>query len=42
LGDDEGNHQMAIERPTFNGDGTIRPVGMTNEGVAPRPVVPSR
>jgi hypothetical protein len=29
---------MAIERLTFNDDGTIRPVVMTNEGVAPRPV----
>jgi beta-xylosidase len=39
LGDDEGNHrEMAIERLYFNDDGTIRPVVMTNEGVAPRPI----
>ena len=43
LGDDEGNHrEMAVERLYFNDDGTIRPVVMTNEGVAPRPVVPGR
>jgi hypothetical protein len=29
---------MAIDRLVFNDDGTIRPVVMTNEGVAPRPL----
>jgi beta-xylosidase len=37
LDETDGNHrQLAIERLTFNADGTIRPVTMTNEGVAPR------
>jgi beta-xylosidase len=39
LGDNEGNHrEMAIEHLTFNEDGTIKPVRMTREGVAPRPL----
>ena len=37
LGDDNGDHrQLAIDRMTFNADGTIAPVTMTNEGIAPR------
>jgi beta-xylosidase len=37
LGDDNGDHrQLAIDRMTFNTDGTIAPVVMTNEGIAPR------
>jgi beta-xylosidase len=41
LGDKDGHHrEMAIERLYFNEDGTIRPVVMTNEGVAPRPLAP--
>lgn len=43
LDDKDGHHrEMAIERLFFNEDGTIRPVVMTNEGVAPRPLVPGR
>jgi beta-xylosidase len=39
LGDDNGDHrQLAIDRMTFNADGTIQPVVMTNEGIAPRPL----
>jgi len=39
LHDKNGNHrELAIERMFFNEDGTIRPVTMTNEGVAPRPL----
>ena len=39
LGDNEGNHrEMAIEHLYFNEDGTIKPVTMTREGVAPRPL----
>jgi beta-xylosidase len=34
--------QLAIDRMIFNPDGTIRPVVMTNEGVAPRPLAPGR
>jgi hypothetical protein len=33
---------MAIDRLYFNDDGTIRPVVMTNEGVAPRTLGASR
>ena len=34
LGDDNGDHrQLAIDRMTFNADGTIKPVVMTNTGV---------
>lgn len=41
LGDDNGHHrEMAIDRMIFNEDGTIRPVVMSNEGVAPRPLGP--
>ena len=37
LGETDGNHrELAVERLYFNDDGTIRPVVMTNEGVAPR------
>ena len=37
LGTDNGNHrEVAIEHLYFNADGTIRPVVMTKEGVAPR------
>jgi beta-xylosidase len=40
LGDDDGDHrQLAIDRMTFNADGTIAPVVMTNTGVTvPRPI----
>lgn len=40
LGDDNGEHrQVAIDRMTFNADGTIAPVKITNSGVtAPRPI----
>lgn len=40
LGDDNGDHrQLAIDRMTFNADGTIKPVVMTNQGVTtPRPI----
>ena len=39
LGDNEGNHrEMAIEHLYFNEDGTIKPVTMTREGAAPRPL----
>ena len=41
LGDNEGNHrEMAIEHLYFNEDGTISPVKMTREGVAPRTIAP--
>ncbi len=37
LGTDNGNHrEVAIEHLYFNADGTIKPVVMTKEGVAPR------
>lgn len=37
----DGNHrEIAIEPMFFNEDGTIRPVVMTTEGVAPRPSPP--
>jgi beta-xylosidase len=37
LDETNGHHrEMAIDRLYFNDDGTIRPVRMTNEGVAPR------
>jgi beta-xylosidase len=40
LGDDDGDHrQLAIDRMTFNADGAIAPVVMTNTGVTvPRPI----
>ncbi|MGN6374482.1 MAG: glycoside hydrolase family 43 protein [Sphingomonas sp.] len=39
LGDDNGDHrELAIDRMQFNADGTIKPVVMTNKGVAPRPL----
>lgn len=42
LNEQDGNHrEMAIDRMVFNADGTIQPVRMTNEGVAPR-VLPLR
>jgi beta-xylosidase len=43
LGETDGNHrELAIERMVFNADGTIRPVTLTNEGVAPRPIAAAR
>jgi beta-xylosidase len=40
LNDNNGNHrELAIDRLFFNEDGTIRPVVMTTEGVAPRALV---
>jgi hypothetical protein len=37
LNEKDGNHrEMAIDHLVFNADGTIQPVRMTNEGVAPR------
>jgi beta-xylosidase len=42
LDDTNGHHrEMAIDRMVFEEDGTIRPVTMTNEGVAPRPLKPA-
>jgi beta-xylosidase len=39
VGDKEGNHRVTcIDRMTFNPDGTIQPVKMTNEGVGSLPV----
>ena len=39
LGEERGEHrELALDRMEFNPDGTIRPVVMTNEGVAPRPI----
>lgn len=39
LDTDRGEHrQVAVDRMFFNADGTIRPVVMTREGVAPRPI----
>jgi beta-xylosidase len=39
FGDDNGNHrQLAIERIHFREDGSIAPVTITREGVAPRPL----
>ncbi|MBW4331956.1 glycoside hydrolase family 43 protein [Stakelama sp. CBK3Z-3] len=39
LDETKGEHrQLAIDRMEFNADGTIRPVRMTNRGVAPRPL----
>jgi beta-xylosidase len=41
LGEQDGNHrELAIEHMAFNADGTIQPVQLTNEGVAPRPLKP--
>jgi beta-xylosidase len=41
LNDKAGNHrELAIDRLYFNEDGTIRPVKMSNEGVAPRQILP--
>lgn len=43
LNEKDGNHrEMAIDHLVFNEDGTIRPVKMTNEGVAPRRIEPMR
>jgi beta-xylosidase len=40
-GDDNGHHrELAIEHLFFSEDGSIRPVRMTAEGVAPRPLAP--
>jgi beta-xylosidase len=42
LQETSGHHrELAIDRLYFNDDGTIRPVKMTNEGVAPRPLAPA-
>ncbi len=39
LNETKGEHrQLAIERMTFNADGRIAPVVMTNKGVKPRPL----
>jgi len=39
LGDNNGDHrELAIDRMEFDADGTIKPVVMTNQGVAPRPL----
>jgi beta-xylosidase len=39
LNDTDGHHrELAIDRLYFNDDGTIRPVRMSKEGVAPRPL----
>ncbi|MGB9107726.1 MAG: glycoside hydrolase family 43 protein [Telluria sp.] len=39
LNDDNGHHrELAIDRLVFNDDGSIRPVRMSTEGVAPRPL----
>jgi beta-xylosidase len=39
LDDDKGEHrQLAIDRMTFNPDGSIRPVVMTNTGPGPHPL----
>ena len=39
LNDKDGHHrEMAIEHLRFNADGTIKPVVMTTEGVAPRQI----
>jgi len=39
LNDPEGNHrELAIDHMVFNADGSIKPVVMTTEGVAPRPL----
>lgn len=39
LGDDKGEHrQLAIDRMTFNADGGIDPVVMTDTGADPRPL----
>lgn len=39
LGEEKGEHrEMAIDRMFFAADGTIQPVVMTNEGVAPQPL----
>jgi len=39
IGDTDGNHrQLAIERMVFREDGSIAPVRITREGVAPRPI----
>jgi hypothetical protein len=37
LDDDNGHHrELAIDHLYFNGDGTIHPIRMSTEGVAPR------
>ena len=39
LDSNDGNHRlMAIEHLYFNKDGSIKPVVMTNEGIAPVPL----
>ncbi|GAA0735138.1 glycoside hydrolase family 43 protein [Sphingomonas japonica] len=43
LDTDKGEHrQLALERMVFDADGSIRPVKVTNEGVAPRPLTASK
>lgn len=43
LTDDIGEHrQVAIDRMTFAADGTIKPVVMTDAGIAPRPLRQAR
>lgn len=43
LATDNGNHrELALETLIFNVDGSIRPIVMTREGVAPRPLKPGR
>jgi len=39
LADQQGEHrELAIDRMTFNPDGSIQPVKLTNDGVAPEPL----
>lgn len=39
LADRQGEHrELAIDRMTFNPDGSIQPVTHTNQGVAPEPL----
>lgn len=39
LADQQGEHrELAIDRMTFNPDGSIQPVTLTNDGVAPEPL----
>lgn len=43
LSEDQGERrQLALDRLLFNADGTIKPVVMTNEGVAPQPIAARR
>ena len=39
LGETDGNHRVTcLDRMTFDADGKIEPITITNEGVAPRPL----